>query len=116
MDSVGGRKRPHHSRNGRRQRGRTKQLKCVGDSPNNPPLWVKLNFKLEEVPSLVDTGAKFSCISRDVIQTLVYLGVKAKNGSCSLSCHLANGMRCDVKKTAKLHFYLEAFVEFQFKI
>ena len=58
MDSVGGR-RPRPSRKRRRQRGRKKQLKGGGDPPTNPPLWVKLDFKVEEVPSLLDTGPVF---------------------------------------------------------
>jgi len=88
-----------------------------GNPPTNPPLWVKLNFKLEEVPLLVDTGAQFLCIRRDVMQTLVDIGVKAKKGLCQLSYHLANGMHCDVKETVQLHFLLGKFSwNFQFKI
>ena len=86
-----------------------KQLKGGGDPPTNPPLWIKLNFNLEEVPSLVDTGDQFSCIRRDVMQTLVDLGVEAKIISSRLPCHLANGMHCNVKETVHLHFYWEAF-------
>ena len=37
------------------------------ESPSNPPLWVKLDFKTVQVPSLVDTGAQFSCIRKDVM-------------------------------------------------
>jgi hypothetical protein len=78
---------------------------------------VKLNFKLGEVSSLVDTGAQFSCIRRDVLQTLSDLGVKAKKGSCRLSCHLAKGLRCEVREVIQLHFLLGKFSwNFQFKI
>ena len=62
VDSVGGRGKPHPPQKRCHQRGRKKQLKGGGDPPTNPPLWVKLNFKWGEVPSLVDTGAQFSCI------------------------------------------------------
>ena len=66
---------------------------------------------------MVDTGAQFLCIRRDVMQTLVDLGVKAKKDSCMLLCHLANGMRCDVKEMVQLHFLMGSFSwNFQFKI
>ena len=58
---------------------------------------------------MVDTGAQFSCIRRDVMQALVDIDVKAKKGSCQLSYRLANGMRCDVKQTVQLHFLLGNF-------
>jgi hypothetical protein len=92
IDSDGGKRRQCPPRRGRHQSGRKKQLKGGDDPPTNTPLWVKLNFKLGEVPS-VDTGAQFSCIRRDVMQTFGDLGMKAKKGSCWLSCHLANGLR-----------------------
>ena len=65
----------------------------------------------------MDTGAQFSCIHRDVKQTLADLGMKAKKGSCQLSCHLANGMCCNVKAMVQLHFLLGSYSwNFQFKI
>jgi hypothetical protein len=88
-----------------------------GEPLSKPPLWVKLNFKVCEVPSLVDTGAQFSCIHRDVMQTLVELGVRVQKGTCKLSCHLANGLPCEIKETVQLHFLLGTFSwSFQFKI
>jgi len=113
INSVKGRRRPRFSRKRRCQKRRRNQLKGGAGPPINPPLWVKLNFKLEEVPALVDTGAQFSCIRRDVVRTLVDLGVKAKLDSCMLECHLANGMHCDVRETVQLHFFTgRLFVEF----
>ena len=51
------------------------------------------------------------------MQTLVDKGVKTKKGSCQLSCHLANGMRCDIKETAQLEYLLGSFSwNFQFQI
>jgi hypothetical protein len=115
--ATGRKRRPRHLRKGRRQRKERKQLKGGGDPPTNPPLWVKLNCRLREVPSLVDTGAQFSCIRRDVMQTLADLGMKAKKSSCRLSCHLANGLRSEVKEMVQLHFLLGTFSwNFQFKI
>jgi hypothetical protein len=42
------------------------------------------------------------------MQALVDIDVKAKKGSCPL-CHLANGMRCDVKETVHGISYWEIF-------
>ena len=40
-----------------------------------------------------------------------------KKDSCSFLCHLAHGMRCDVKETVQFHFLLGSFLwNFQFKI
>ena len=78
---------------------------------------MKLNFKLEEVPSLTDRGVQFSCIRRGVMQTLVDVSVKAKKDSCRLSCNLTNGLRCNVKEVVYLHFLLGTFsLNFQFKV
>ena len=104
IDSTGGKSRPRRPRKGHHQRKERKRLKGGSDPPTNLPLWVKLNFRLGEVPSLVDTVAQFSCIHRDVMQTLLDLDVKAKKSSCRLSCHLANGLWCDVKEMVQLHF------------
>jgi hypothetical protein len=88
-----------------------------GEPLSKPPLWVKLNFKVSEVLSLVDTGAQFSRIRRDVMQTLVELGVRVQKGTCKLSCHLANGLSCEIRETVKLHFLQGTFSRsFQFKI
>ena len=57
-------------------------MKGRGDPPTNPPLWVKLNFMLGEVPPLVDTWAQFLFNLQDVMQTLADLGVKAKKCLC----------------------------------
>ena len=39
------------------------------ESSSNPPLWVNLDFKITQIPSLVDTGAEFSYIRKDVVVT-----------------------------------------------
>jgi hypothetical protein len=65
----------------------------------------------------VDIGVQFSCIHRDVMQTLAELGMKAKKNSCWLSCHLANGLHCNETEMVQLHFLLGTFSwNFQFKI
>jgi hypothetical protein len=40
IDSIGGKKRPHHLQRGYHQMKRKKQMKGGGDPPTNPPLWV----------------------------------------------------------------------------
>jgi hypothetical protein len=82
-----------------------RQLNGGGEPRRKPPLWVKLNFKVGEVPSLVDTSAQFSCICRDVMRALTELGVWVKKGSC----HLASGLRCKIKEMVQLHFLLGMF-------
>jgi hypothetical protein len=67
-----------------------KQMVGKDESPSKPPLWVKLDFKTTQIPSLVDTGAQFSCIRKDVVQSLIDLGLNVKRSECRLSCHLAN--------------------------
>jgi hypothetical protein len=44
----------------------------------NTPLWVKLEVKGGEVPSLIDTGTQFSCIRRDVLVTVKKFGMIVK--------------------------------------
>jgi hypothetical protein len=51
------------------------------------------------------------------MQTLADLGVKVKKSSCRMSCHLANGLHCEVREVVQLHFLLGKFSwNFQFKI
>ena len=84
---------------------------------SNPPLWTNLDFKLTQIPSLVDTGAQFSCIRKDVVQSLIDLGLNVKKSECRLSCHLANGLSCEIRETVQLHFLLGTFSwTHQFKI
>jgi hypothetical protein len=44
----------------------------TAESPSNPPLWVKLDFKVTQIPSIVDTGAYCSYIRKDVVPLLIY--------------------------------------------
>jgi hypothetical protein len=51
------------------------------------------------------------------MRALTELGVRVKNDSCQLSCHLANGLRWNIKETVQLHFLLGMFSwNFKFKI
>ena len=65
----------------------------------------------------MDTGAQFSCIRKDVVQSLVDLGFNVKRSECRLSCHLANGLSCEIREVVQLHFLLGIFSwTHQFKI
>ena len=57
----------------RQTRQGTEGKRMVGKdkSPSNLPLLVKLEFKTTQIPSLVDTGAQFSCIRKDVVSHLL---------------------------------------------
>jgi hypothetical protein len=84
IDSIGGKRRPLLPRFLRHRNGRKKHLKGGGELPTNLPLWVNLNFKLGEVPSLVGTGSQFSCIRRDVMQTLNWTRRESEEGLMSV--------------------------------
>jgi transposase InsO family protein len=81
------------------------------------PLWVKVEVKGGEVPSLRDTGAQFSCIRRDVLLTVKKLGVIVKTEACKLACSLANGLEYEIREAVVLHFSLgPGLWSFQFKV
>ena len=110
MGSLVKRRGPRCPRRQTRQGIKGKQMVGKAESPSNPPLWVKLDFKTIQIPSLVDTGAQFSCIRNNVVQSLVDLGLNVKRNECRLSCHLANGLSCEIREMVQLHFLLEHFL------
>ena len=59
MGSLVKRKGPRCPRRQTRQVTKGKQMVGKVESPSNPPLWVKLDFKTTQIPSSVDTGAVF---------------------------------------------------------
>ena len=69
MGSIVKKKGPRYPKRQTRQGTKGKQMVGKAESPSNPPLWVKLDFKTVQIPSLVDTGAQFSCIRKDVVVT-----------------------------------------------
>ena len=69
----------------------------------------EIRFKIVQVPSLVDTGAQFSRIRKDVVQSLIDLGHKVKKSECRLACHLGNGLSCEITEMVQLHFLLGTF-------
>jgi hypothetical protein len=107
IESAGGR-RPRCPRKGRHQRKERIQLKAGGDPLTNHPLWVKLNFRLGEVPSLVDTRAQFSCIRRDVMHTLTDLPVKVNKPHVGCRVTWLTGCVAIVQS----HFCWDIFGEF----
>jgi hypothetical protein len=106
MGSLVNKRGPRGQQKQKRQRMKGNQVVGKPESPSNFPLWVTLDFKVAHIPSLVDTGAQFSCIRKDVVQSLVELGLKVKKSECRLACHLANGLSCEIKEMAELHFLL----------
>jgi len=70
VDSLGRRRGPRCPRRQTRQGTKVKEMVGKTESTSNPPLWVNLHFKLTQTPSLVDTGAQFSCIRKDVVSRL----------------------------------------------
>ena len=80
MGSLVKTKGPKYPQRQTRQGTKGKHMVGKAESPSNPPLWVKLDFKTVQVPSLVDTGAQFSCIRKDVVQSLIDLGLKVNVG------------------------------------
>jgi hypothetical protein len=109
MGSLVKRREPKCPRRQTRQGTKGKQMVGKAESPSNPPLWVKLDFKITQVPSLVDTGAQFSCIRKDVVQSLIDRGLDVKRSECRLACHLANGLSCEIREVVQLHFLLGTF-------
>jgi hypothetical protein len=78
---------------------------------------VKLDFKLTQIPCLVDTVAQFSCIRKDVVQSLIDCSLKMKKSQCRLTYHLANGLSCEIREMVQLHFMSWTFSwTYQFKI
>ena len=117
MGSLIKRRGPRCPRRQTRQGTKGKQMVGKAESPSNPPLWVKLDFKTTQIPLLVDTGSQFSCIRKDVVHSLVDLGFNVKRSECRLSCHLANGLSCEIREVVQLHFLLGIFSwTHQFKI
>ena len=117
MGSIVKKKGPKYPQRQARQGTKGKHMVGKAESPSNPPLWMKLDFKTVQIPSLVDTGAQFSCIRKDVVQSLIDLGLKVKRSECRLTCHLANGLSCEIREMVQLHFLLGTFSwTHQFKI
>ena len=87
MSSLVRRRGPRCPRRQTRQGTKVKEMVGKAEPTSNPPLWVNLDFKLTQIPSLVDTGAQFSCIRKDVVQSIIDLGLNVKKSECRLSCH-----------------------------
>jgi len=51
-----------------------RELRKVADTLPAPLLWVGLNLKIGIIPVLLDTGAKFSCVSSYVMDYLYHRG------------------------------------------
>jgi len=70
-----------------------------------------------KVPALIDTGAQFSCIRSDVAEFLKLREEPCVVTSCSMTCLLADGQRCEVTEAVKLHVKLLSFSwDHEFKV
>ena len=105
------RRGPRCPRRQTRQGTKVKEMVGKAESTSNPPLWVNLDFKLTQIPSLVDKGAQFSCIRKDVVQSLIDLGLNVKKSECRLSCHLANGLSCEIRDGAIAFLVRDIFLD-----
>ena len=111
MSSLVRRRGPRCPRRQTRQGTKVKEMVGKAEPTSNPPLWVNLDFKLTQIPSLVDTGAQFSCIRKDVVQSLMDLGLNVKKSECRLSCHLANGLSCEIRDGAIAFLVTDIFLD-----
>jgi len=68
-----------------------------------------LELKTGKVPALIDTAAQFSCIRSDVAEFIYLREEPCSFSSCSVSCLLADGQRCEVTNAVKLHVKLLSF-------
>jgi len=117
MGSLGRRKGQRCLQRQTRKRRSEKFMVKQGENYCNPPLWVKVNFKSTVILGLVDTGAQWTCVRQDVVQSLAKMGTRMKRIPCEMTCHLANGMSCKIKEMVELHFLIGAFSwNFSFKV
>jgi hypothetical protein len=74
--------------------------------PADAPFWVMLQLKGGSIPALIDTGAQFSCVRSDIGEYLYLMGEPCVFGSYSVGCVLADGTRCDLTNSVRLHVIL----------
>jgi hypothetical protein len=69
------------------------------------------------VKALVDTGAQFTCIRRDVVNDMSRRGLDAITEPCEIVCHGVEGSKCQIKETITLRCSVGPCTKrFQFKI
>jgi hypothetical protein len=73
-------------------------FKGVGKSTRELPFWMMAEFKVGRIPTLVDTGAQFSCIREDVVEHFRRKGYPDKVVSCRMTCVMADGKRNTVRR------------------
>jgi hypothetical protein len=89
----------------------------LGNPHDKSPLGMAVNFKVAEVMSVVDTGSQFTCIRRDVMNTLMKKGLRVQKQLCHISYKVADGSRCEIKEAGLIHFNVGLYSwDFQFKI
>jgi hypothetical protein len=66
-------------------------------------------FQFGIIPTLVDTGAQFSCIREDVVEHFRRKGYPHEFSSCRMMCITADGIRSTVTEAVKLRVKLLSF-------
>ena len=84
-------------------------IRKVTAVPRDTPLWVMLELKTGKVPALIDTGVHFFFIRSGVAEFLYLREEPCSFSSCSVSCLLTDGQRCEVTNALKLHVQLLYF-------
>jgi hypothetical protein len=94
------------------RRERVEKAPCKGSL-----LWVTVKFAVGNVKALVDTGAQFTCIRRDVLTDLSNKGLKVKSEQCGILCHGVDGSACRITETAIIRCSVGPCTKnFQFKV
>jgi hypothetical protein len=84
-------------------------FKRVRKSARELPLWMMADFRVGKVPTLVDTGAQFSCIREDVMEYFRREGYPGKVSPCRMTCVIADGNSSTVTEAVKLGEKLLSF-------
>jgi hypothetical protein len=84
-------------------------LRKITAEPRDSPLWVTLESKVGRVPALIETGAQFSCVRSDVAEYFYLREEPCVLTSCSVTCSLTDGQRCEVTDVVSLHVKLLSF-------
>jgi hypothetical protein len=80
-------------------------------------LWVTIFISAVRVKALVDTGAQFTCIRRDVVNDMARQGLKVKSEPCEIVCHGVEGSKCQIRETITLRCSVgPCTTRFQFKV
>jgi hypothetical protein len=92
-------------------------VRKVQEMSRETPFWTIVRVSVGEVPALIDTGAQFLCVRKDVIEFLREKGETCKVTSCAVTCELADESRNKVTEMLKLRIKLLSFIwDYEFKV